>query len=127
MVGEPLELLGRAVDAEPLHGLDDADVKGTAAILEQAAIGNLVGEGGLEGVLKVREEPDLVQELGSLQPGEPLGERIVRKLGDGLEEGERHILADNSGGLKQILILRREAVNTRSQDGLNSSGDPQLL
>jgi hypothetical protein len=91
MVGEPLELLGRAVDAEPLHGLDDADVKDTAAILEQGAIRDLVGEGVLEGVLKVREEPDLVQELGSLQPGEPLGERIVRKLGDGLEEGERHI------------------------------------
>src|SRR6266542_1384676 len=77
----------------------------------------------LEGVLEVWEEPDLVKELGSLQPGEPVGERVVRKFGDGLEEGKRHVLADGCGGLKEALVLRDESIDASGEEGLHGGRD----
>ena len=41
----------------------------------------------------------LVEELGGLQRFESAPERLVRQLGDGLEQRERDVLADNGGDL----------------------------
>ena len=43
MVGEPLDVLGQPVGIEPLDGLDDPRVQGAPPLLEQAAVGDLVG------------------------------------------------------------------------------------
>ena len=87
----------------------------------------------LEAVLEIREQPCLVEEFGSLQVIEPATERLVREIGNRLEQRERHILADDGGDLEQALVLQREPVDARRQhrldrgwdlDGLDRLGQP---
>ena len=80
-------MLAEAIAVERLDRVDDPRVKRAAALLEQAAVGDLVGEGVLEGVLEIGEEARLVEELGRLQAGEPWRSVLVRYLGDRLEQG----------------------------------------
>ncbi len=87
-----------------------------------APIGDLVGEGVLEGVFEIREQAPLVEELGGLQTGEAAAERLLGQLGDGLKEGERHILADHRGGLEQTLLLGGEPVDPGGQNRLDRGG-----
>ena len=47
MLGQPFRLLGQPVGIEPFAGVEDAGVQGTAPLLEETAIGHLVGEGVL--------------------------------------------------------------------------------
>ena len=54
-----------------------------------------MGQGVLEGVLEVREEPGLVHELGGLQGREPAPQRVLGDFCDGLQDGERHVLPDD--------------------------------
>ena len=77
-MGEPLDVLGQALGVERLDGVDDPGVERAPAILEQAPVGHLVGERMLEGVLEIREEARLVQELGRLEVGEPAAEGSPR-------------------------------------------------
>ena len=67
MVGQAFDLLGHPVPGERLEGLDDAGMEHPPSFLEQTAVGDLVGEGVLEGVFVVRKEPRLVQEFGGLE------------------------------------------------------------
>ena len=97
VMGQPLDLLGEPVGREPLDRLDDAGVEGAPPVLEQAPVGHLVRQRVLERVLEVRKEPRLVEELGGLEVGEAAAERLLRHVGDGLEQRERHVLADDGG------------------------------
>ena len=109
VMGEPLDLLAQAIPVERLDRVDDPRVKRAAALLEQTAVRDLVRERVLEGVLEIRIEPRLVEELGGLQVVESATERLVRQLGDRLQQRERHVLADDGGDLEQALVLRRRA------------------
>src|SRR5262245_3012019 len=106
MVGQPVDVLSQPVGVEPLDGLYDPAVESTPPVLEQAAISDFVGQGMLEGVLKIREEPRLVEELGRLKLGQAPAQRVLGKLGDSLQEPEGHVLADDRGGLQKSLVLR---------------------
>ena len=53
----------------------------------------------LEGVLDLREEVRFVEELGSLKVREAATEIPFVILDDGLEQSERHVLADHGGSL----------------------------
>ena len=76
-MGEPLDLLAEAVSVERLDRLDDPRVERAAPLLQQAAVGDLVRERVLEGVLEIREQPRLVEELGRLELGEPAAQRVL--------------------------------------------------
>ena len=78
MVGEPLDVLGQAVGVQRLDRLHDPRVQRAPPLLEQAAVGDLVGERVLERVLQVREQARLVQELRRLQPRQALAQRRPR-------------------------------------------------
>jgi hypothetical protein len=67
MLGQPFRLLGQTVGIEPFTGCNNAGVQGTAPLQQETAVGHLVGEGVLEGVLEVREKPGLVEKLGRLK------------------------------------------------------------
>jgi hypothetical protein len=75
MIGQAFDLirasprshLGPPVSSECFEGLDNVGVHVAPTLLEQAAIGDLVGEGVLEGVGMVREQARLVEELGGLE------------------------------------------------------------
>ena len=88
-------------------------MKDAPSFLEQAAVGHLMRQRVLEGVLDVGKEPYLVQELRGLQSLESrLHDRLVG-LGESLEQREWHVLADHCGNLQQVLVLRREPIDTR--------------
>jgi hypothetical protein len=99
VVGEAFDLLGRPVPGEPLEDLDNARMQCASPFLEQRLVSYLLGECMLEGVLDVREQARLIEELGPLQMGEAQAECLLRRLGDGLEEREGHLRADDGGGL----------------------------
>ena len=127
MVGQPFDLLGQTVGIEPFDGFDDAGVQGPPPLLQETAVGHLVGEGVLEGVLELGEEAGLVEELGGLQVAEAAAQLLLGQLRDGLQEGEGHLGADDGRGLEEPLLLGRQAVDARRQDGLHRGGDLQAV
>ena len=60
-----------------LDRLDDPGVQRAPPLLEQAAVGHLVGQRVLEGVLEVGEQARLVEELGGLQVGEAAAQLVL--------------------------------------------------
>src|SRR5215831_2051922 len=76
VVSEPLGLLRDPPARQLLDGLDDTGVQGPLAFVEQALVGDLVSERVLEGVLEVRKELGLVDELCRLEACE-LGAHLV--------------------------------------------------
>ena len=46
-------------------------------------------------------------------------EQVLRGVGDGLEQRERDVLADDGRGLEQGLLFRKEAVDPSGEDGLH--------
>jgi hypothetical protein len=112
MVGQPLDVLGQPVRIAALDGDDDPRVKGLAPILEQRAIGDFMGQRMLEGVLRLRKEPRLVQKLGCLQMRQPPLHRILRCLRHSLEQHEGYVLTDGRGRLQQLLVFGREPVDS---------------
>ena len=55
--------------------------------------------------------------------GRSAAQRVLGQLGDRLEEGERHVLADDGGGLEKLLVLWRQPVDARGEDCLHRCGD----
>ena len=53
-------------------------------LLEQAAVGYLVCQGVLKGVLALGKQAHLVEELGGLEAREATLQRLLRQLGNGL-------------------------------------------
>ena len=88
MVRQAFDLLGQAVPGERLEGLDDAGVQRPPPLLQQAAVGHLVGEGVLEGVVALGEEARLVEELGGLEVRQAAMQRRLGQLGNGLQQGK---------------------------------------
>ena len=121
VVGEPLDLLREAIGVKRLDSLDDPRVQRAAPLLEQAAVGHLMGERVLERVLEIREEARLVEKLGRLETRETAPQRSSADVRDRLQQRERHVLADDGGGLEQPLVLGREAVDASREDRLRRS------
>ena len=78
VMGEPLRLLAQATGGVMLHGFDDSGMELPTAIVEEASVGDLVGQGVLERVLEIGKEARLVEELGGLQPGETSAQGVFR-------------------------------------------------
>ena len=58
-------------------------MKHTPPLLEEAAVGDLVGEGVLEGVLALGKEARLVEKLGRLEVRETTVQDVFGPLGNG--------------------------------------------
>ena len=115
------------VRVEPLDRGHDLGVELAAPVLQQAPVGHLVRERVLEGVLQVREELRLVEELRFLQMGEPAPQGLLRLLRDRRQQRVGHVLADHRGRLQQLLLLWRQPVDARRQDRLHRRRDLQRL
>src|SRR5260370_2928698 len=101
-----------------LDRVDDLGVQGPASIEEQTPVRHVVYQRVFEGVLEMREQTSLVEELPRQQVGEAGLRRFLWPVGDALEQAERHVLADDRGRLQEPLILEREPVDPRGQDRL---------
>ena len=119
MVGQAFDLLGHPVPGERFEGLDNAGMQHAPPLLQQAAVGHLVGQGMLEGVFALREEACLVEELGRLQVCQAAMQDVFGQLGNGLQQRQGHLRADHRGGLQQVFLLGWQAVDARRQDGLH--------
>ena len=119
MMSEAFKLLDHPVPGERFKGRDNAGMQYPPPLLQEAAVGHLLGEGVLEGVDQLGKQARLVQELGVLEMREAQAERLFRQLRHSLEEGQGHLGADDRRGLEQALLLRGQAVDARRQDGLH--------
>jgi hypothetical protein len=70
VVGENIDLLLQAVGVQSLDRLDEGGVQRAAPFLEQASVGDVVGQCVLERVLEIGKQASLVEELGRLELGE---------------------------------------------------------
>ena len=126
-MGQPLDVLSQPVGIEPLDGLDDPAMEGAPPVREQAAVGHLAGERVLEGVLEVRNEAGLVQELGPMQGRERTSQRVLGNVCDGPQEDQRHILPDDGGRLDELPGIGREPIHPSRQDRLDRRWDLDRL
>ena len=109
---------------EPLDRLHDPRVQRAPALSQEASVRDLVHERVLEGVLEIRIEAGLVQELGGLQRFEAAAQGLFGHLGDRLEQGEWHVLAaDDRGKLQEALVVGRQTVDARREHRLRGGGD----
>ena len=106
VVGETIHPLGQPPRRHPLDHGDEAGVEGAAMTVQERAVGDLVGQGVLESVFEIGKEARLVEELGGLQMGEALAQLLFGRVLDRLKERERHVLADDGGGLQETLLPR---------------------
>src|SRR5262245_65204560 len=60
MVCQVLDLLGQAVGTEMFESLHNAGMQRPPALVENAAVGHLVGEGVLEGIFSLGKELRLI-------------------------------------------------------------------
>src|SRR5262249_477951 len=67
VMGEPLDLLPEPVGVQLFYGIHDARVDVAAALVEHPSVGDVVGEGGLQGLLQVGEGVRRVEKFSSLQ------------------------------------------------------------
>ena len=115
MVRQPFDLLGHPVPGERLQGLDDAGMEHPPPLLQQAAVGHLVGQGVLEGVFALGKEPGLVEELGACKVRQATLEHRLGHVGNGLQQRQGHLRANHGRRLQQALLLGGKPVDTRRQ------------
>src|SRR5437773_497115 len=113
VVGEPFDLLCETVGMQPLDGLHDLAMESAPSLLNEAPISDVVSQRVLERVLEVREKLRLIEELGSRKDAEAAAETLFGSVGDGLEEREGHVFADDRGGLEKPLVFGSEAIDAR--------------
>src|SRR5262249_14369056 len=77
VMGEPLDLLAEPVGVQLFYGVHDARVDVATALVEHPSVGDVVGEGVLEGVLQVREELRRVEKFSSLQVVEQAAKLVL--------------------------------------------------
>src|SRR6266478_1208158 len=73
--------------------------------------GDVVREGMLKGVLKIRKAFRLLEEFAGLEMGEAQSQPFLWQLGDLVEDRERNLVANDRGGLEQPLVLGREPID----------------
>ena len=86
---------------------------------QEAVVGHLVGQGMLEGVVRLGEQAGLVEELGGLQVRQAAVQGGLGQLGDGLEQRQGHLSANDGRGLEEPLLLRWQPVDACRQDRLH--------
>ena len=76
MVGELLDLISQALGIQRLQGRDNLGMQHSPPLLEETAIGHLLGQGVLKGVDQLGKQIRLIQELGVLEMREAQAERL---------------------------------------------------
>jgi hypothetical protein len=82
---------------------------------QQRLVGHLLGQGVLEGIGALRKQLRLVEELRGLEVRQAAMQSRLGQLGDGFQEGEKHLGANDGGGLQKPLFLRGQPIDARRQ------------
>src|SRR5205807_8527654 len=119
VVSEQFDVLGKAVRVETLDGLHDPHVESAPPLLKEALVRHLMREGMLERVRESGEETSLVEEFARLEMRQAAAYRVLWHLRNRPEQSERHLRADDGGGLEQRRFLGRKLVDASGQDGMD--------
>jgi len=122
VMGQTLDVLGEALGMQALHGVDDAGMQVTATLVQQAAVGDLLGERVLERVFGIGEQTALVQEFGGGETPQHARNVRLAEIGHRAEQLERHVFAHDGSGLQETLLVRRQPVDASGQDRLDRGG-----
>src|SRR5262245_4297017 len=87
--------------------------------VQQRLIRDLLGEDVLEGIGLFWDKAGLVEEFGSLQVPETASEDVLGYLRDSLQKGDRNLRPDHGCRLQEVLLRRREPVDTRCEHRLD--------
>src|SRR5262249_36743138 len=88
VMGELLDLLAEPVGVQLFYGIHDARVDVATALVEHSSVGDVVGEGVLEGVLQVRKELCRIEKFSSLQFVEEPAKLVLCQPTNCIKEGE---------------------------------------
>src|SRR5215469_12648957 len=127
MVREPFRLLDDSVSRYPFQHLDNVGMQHTPSLQQETAVGHLMRESMLEGVLEVGEERGLVEKLRCLQTGQLSTYLMLGRVGNRQEQRHWHVLADDRGRLNQSLGRRVKTIDPRGKNGLNRCWHIQVL
>ena len=105
MVREAFNVFAAPLGIERFQRLHDPSVEEAPPLVRENPVGDLLGEGMLEGVLDLGKEASLIEELSGLQVSEAVPDLFLRLLGDGPQEGQGDFPADDGRGLEQALRL----------------------
>ena len=122
-MGEPLDLLAQPVGVKLFYGIHDARVDVAAALAEHPAVGDVVGEGVLEGILQVRKELCRIKKFGILQIAEQAAEVVVRQPGNCTQKGQWDVVSNDRRLLQQALLGGGQRVDTRGEHRLHRGRD----
>ena len=86
------------------NGLCRPGVHFPAAFGYQRAIGNILGERVLKGILDFGKGGLLIDKLGRLQTGEQGHEYLLSRVGDLGQQAERELPANHCRGLEQLFF-----------------------
>ena len=84
VVRQASDLLTYLAPSKRFQGRDDAGMQRPPPLLEETAVGHLVGQGMRKGVFVCRKEPRLVEKLRRLEVREAAGYGVFGHLGNGL-------------------------------------------
>jgi hypothetical protein len=87
--------------------------------MKQTCVGHLMREGVLEGVGALGKQAGLVEKLRRLQLRQAAVQRLVGRVGDGVQQRPGYLGADDRSGLQQAFVLRRQPVDARRQQRLH--------
>jgi hypothetical protein len=119
MVGESFDLLGHPVPGECLKRLDDPGMQRPPPLLEKASIGHFMCKGVLESVLAFGKEPRFIEKLSRLEVREAAVHGVFRQVGNGLQQRQGHLSANDRRSLQELFLLRWQPVNTRREHSLH--------
>jgi hypothetical protein len=112
VVGQAVHLLGQSLGIECLKRLDDPSVEDAPPLLEQTAVGDLVDQSVLEGEFALGKQPRLVEKLSCLQVVEATVQRLLRQLGNGLQQEDGHLGTDGTGA--RVAVRLHQSVDART-------------
>src|SRR6478735_10554889 len=92
---------------------------------QDGVVGDLPDERVPERVSRTRGGVMPIEELRAFQHRKLLHQLILLERGDRLEQIERHVAAEHSGGLRDLLGPT-EAVESRHQRALKTRRDPEI-
>ena len=99
MVRQAVDVLGHPVWREGLEHLNNTGMQPPPPLPQEAGVGDLVRQGMLEGIDALRDKARLIEELGRLQPLDFVSQLILGHSGDCLQQGPRHLEADDRRSL----------------------------
>src|SRR5215813_5721540 len=126
MSGQELHVAGGLVGQATLQDFQDVPMQPAPSFLQEARLGHLVGQGVLERVLVLWEEPRLVEEPSHLEPRKPRAQLLVGGLADFSEQCNRDVPTDHGRRLEEPLLLRLEPVDPRGEQRLHRYRDVNI-